>query len=108
MVKAIMNSLGDTVLRRDTRRKAGGGEEQGRQGREDSFTSDAGGHEADDSASSRKKKGKAKDKIGAVSAEQAFAALGRATRAPFITDESEIAVLPTSRKSRRKNENAKA
>ena len=91
MVKAIMNSLGDTVLRRNTRRKAGGGEDQGRQGREESFTSDAGGHEADDSASSGKKKSKAKDKIGAVSAEQAFAALGRATRAPFIADESEIA-----------------
>jgi hypothetical protein len=81
-----MNSFGNTVLRRGGRKGASGGEQgQGK----DVFTS---GREANASADSEKKKRKDKrnTRDSEVSMEDAFAAL-RATREPFISDESVIA-----------------
>ena len=81
-----MNSLGNTVLRKGGRKGASGGEQgQGK----DAFTS---GREANASADSGKKKRKDKQNTrgSEVSMEDAFAAL-RATREPFISDESVIA-----------------
>ena len=86
-----MNSLGTTVIRSSKRSGAGGGKGQGEQGRRNtSFTSDPGEGGANDGADSDKKKRKGKGGKE-VSMQQAFAALQRATSAPFIADESVIA-----------------
>jgi hypothetical protein len=86
-----MNSLGDTVLRSNKRQGAGGGGEQGKQGRQDKFTSSAEGHEEVNGSTSSAKKGKGKKKDKGISVDDAFAALNRMnTREPFISDESAI------------------
>jgi hypothetical protein len=84
--ETTMNSLGNTVLRRGGRKGASGGE-QGQD--KDAFTS---GRVANASADSEKNKrqDKRNTRDSEVSMEDAFAAL-RATREPFISDESVIA-----------------
>ena len=91
--ETTMNSLGNTVLRRGKRQGAGGGEQGEDKETVYSGTTDRGGKvkgqgKNNDSSGGVKHK-KNKDK---VAAEQALGALGR-TRAPFIADESVIALV---------------
>jgi hypothetical protein len=90
MVKATMNSLGDTVLRTGKRQGAISAEEQGEQGREESFTSDAGASGTRSRVQSTRKKRKEREQRTVVPAQQAFSAAQSANGAPFTAEESVI------------------